>query len=525
MKRLTAVIAAITLAFGGAAVSADSYGEIPNEKTAFGEADDSSEATEQAEIKNEYIKLLVEKGTGSYSLFTTAGNPDLDTDDDANLTYDRVDYKTSRTTIFVDGNINILRMIGSTEQKIGEDGKSVENYYSYKGVDIIQKISFIKSPSTGREDCFEIKYTLTNNDEVSHEVGTRIMIDTMLGTNDDAKFRIPGVGEITNETLFEGDAIPQYWQVFDNIEEPGVVAQGTFFRSEEQRPDIVQFVAYGHVFGFGGRDSWWSYTADPDYKIGDSAVTIKWNERELDPGESRTYSTYYGVSELASVTGDIDLAMSCDREVEQSGTDENGYPVYPELPVIAYVDNKMTADLENAYIRIELPEGFSISENSANKEEISYPLEDGSIPAESSFQTWWKLNIAGDIVPGDYEIKMYVGGDGAEEKCVTRTVTVIGELPAPDSSVIDSSETDSSTPDSSIADSSTADSSSASGVSSSQTSTSQVSSSQASSSKANSSSSKAADSNPATGGIAGAGAVLATVLAAGLVVSRKNKRK
>ena len=99
--------------------------------------------------------------------------------------------------------------------------------------------SFVNNVSTDKEDVMEIKYVVKNNDSVSHHVGTRIMLDTMLGNNDDAPFRVQGTGSVTTETEFTGDDIPQYWQAFDSLTEPTVVSQGTFVRQCRQLKVVI----------------------------------------------------------------------------------------------------------------------------------------------------------------------------------------------------------------------------------------------------------------------------------------------
>src|SRR5690606_31738032 len=122
--------------------------------------------------------------------------------------------------------------------------------------------------------------------------GTRIMLDTMLGNNDGAPFKIDGIGDSTTEMEFLGDAIPQSWQAFDRLDDPSVISNGTFYLDMKQRPDKVQFVEWEGVW-----NNDWDYTIPPGKSFAyDSAVTIYFDPKALAPGETRTVTTYYGLN-------------------------------------------------------------------------------------------------------------------------------------------------------------------------------------------------------------------------------------
>ena len=67
-----------------------------------------------------------------------------------------------------------------------------------------QSLSIVENEYTGKPDTIAITYTMTNNDNIAHNVGIRIMLDTMLGNNDGAPFRVPGYGNVTKELELTG---------------------------------------------------------------------------------------------------------------------------------------------------------------------------------------------------------------------------------------------------------------------------------------------------------------------------------
>ena len=131
-----------------------------------------------------------------------------------------------------------------------------------------------------------------------HSVGLRIMIDTMLNGNDAAPFRIPGLGDVTNETLLTGAAVPSYWQAFNSLANAAIASQGTLRGADATTPD-----RFG-VFNWSSIDSQlWDYTPPLNNPTGDSAVAMWWDPVNLAPGGALTLVTYYGLGSQTVVTG------------------------------------------------------------------------------------------------------------------------------------------------------------------------------------------------------------------------------
>lgn len=498
MKKILAGVTALMLTFGtfSGAVFADEYDE--SKLMLFNNTiEDMDDFVITA---NDYLELAVAPN-GQFTMGTVLGNPDIDTDNNMMLLFGHGEKPwSSSSTIVVNGEAYAIGYNASnivSETQLTEDNTVASTVYQYRDIEVTQRLSFITNVSTGRDDVVEIKYIVKNTGEETYDTGIRVMLDTKLNDNDKAPFRIPGVGEILKETEFTGDDIPPYWQVFDSLSDPKVVAQGSFLRSLDNPPDAVQFVDFWNVNSSSDISEMWNYEVDPDYGYTDSAVTVKWLEKELAPGESRAYTTYYGLSELSQAQGDINLSMYSDNTVTENGTDEKtGLPVFLPLDITAYVENIKDIDLTDPYVRIELPEGFTLAEGQSDK----IPLGD-ILSVNDRKQASWTVNVAGDTVPGPKTVTVYAGADEIEETQVSREITVPGEIPPPDSSEPENS---------SVSDvSSTADSSS-------QT---------ASTSAASSSKAAEKDANPDTGSLSGIGIALAAVTAAGIVVSRKNKNK
>lgn len=239
-------------------------------------------------IANDYIEFNT-ASNGHYTIGTIGGNPNSSTDDNKKMLFGHPGGGTSKTTIVVGESINEFT---SSNVTYDADGSKSVSKASYDGVDVTQELSIIENSATGRDDVVKIKYIVKNDTEYAKQVGIRIMMDTMLGGNDVAPFRVNG-SDVTTETVYSGSNIPQIWQAFDSATNPGVVAQGTFYKSGDRKPDKVQFTNWGNV-----TSTLWDYVTQPGRSNGDSAVSITWNKDTFTSGETREFVTYYGLSEL-----------------------------------------------------------------------------------------------------------------------------------------------------------------------------------------------------------------------------------
>jgi len=161
------------------------------------------------------------------------------------------------------------------------------------GVHVTQILQIINNATTGHKDTVQISYSAKNMTASAKSIGIRIMLDTMLGQNDGAPFKVPSLGTVTYERELSGNAIPQFWQAFDDLTTPSVFAVGTLYKTGDIKPDKIQFVDWQGIYY---SLSSWDYTIDPSQLLtGDSAVAVYWNPKTVAAGETITVNTYYGV--------------------------------------------------------------------------------------------------------------------------------------------------------------------------------------------------------------------------------------
>ena len=357
-------------------------------------------------MSNKYIEFYL--NGKNYTLGTTGGNPEYTSDDNKKLLYGHPASSTSFTTVNIDNDKYIY---SPNYQGVTPDISegSVTSVEKIGNVKIKQKFTIVNNSNTGRDDMVEMRYVVKNEDTASHSAGLRIMMDTMLGYNDAAPFRVPGIGALSYEKELVGDKIPQYWQAFDSLSNPSVVAQGTFYQEGMTKPDLVQFMNWQRV----NISSW--YVTPTGGSTGDSAVTVFWNPTELLPGEEREYVTYYGIGELNSdISGKLVASITGASKLEAT---EEGYNPNPFL-VTAYAYNMGLEEMSDVKGRIILPSGLKLAEG--EKETHLF----GNMGIGSEKQTSWNVVAEDSLVDKTLTYSVVYSVNGVDVKTVNRTVFV-----------------------------------------------------------------------------------------------------
>lgn len=323
----------------------------------------------KVQIDNEYIRIVVNNSvtnTGRFSVGTTGGDPDRVTDRNQHLIYGGDDPWTSYTTVRV-GNQNYIYG-NPTDKRAGFSGlygeivqeptivdDSIQSSWMLGPIQVWQVLSLTRSSTTGLLDTARIEYHVENTDDVSHMVGLRLMLDTMLGANDGAPFRVEDRG-LTSDTVYYAQDMPTFWQAFDSLANPRVMSQGTLTGQDVTTPDRVYFTNWGSL-----ADNVWNFDFTPgrDFtRIGefelDSAIALFWDSLPLAPGESRSYVSYYGLGGVTIAPGDLAVGVTSPAEITST---EDGFQTFS---VVAYVQNTGEGDARDVVAEIKLPKGLEL---------------------------------------------------------------------------------------------------------------------------------------------------------------------
>lgn len=239
------------------------------------------------DIYSDYIEAAI-NDEGRFTIGNRIGRDDTTNDDNQKLLFGHPDPRTSYTTIFIDGEPHIFTANSGISFP---DTKTAIAKQMISGVEITQTLHIVSNEENGNEDTVNISYTAKNIDNVQHTVGFRIMLDTMLGDNDGAPFKVPGVGNVTTELELKGNDIPKYWQAYDHLENANVFAVGTLYQNVSERPDKLQFASWNDITDVPGHYN----VVEGRSVTNDSAVAVYWDEISLKENGIRSVSTSYGV--------------------------------------------------------------------------------------------------------------------------------------------------------------------------------------------------------------------------------------
>lgn len=340
-------------------------------------------------LENEFIKLIVNQNTqdlGRFAIETTQGDPVNEKDDYVPLIFGRPLPWTSFSSFKIN---NVIYIFGGENKKIKKRskesiyfGKIIKQYISKNAIHthaklgpfyVKQELGFFRHPNTKVFDSAYIRYEVVNESDEDCSLALRIMLDTMLGTNDAAPFRF-GKAAITSERQFTSQNFIPYWQSFDSLSNPSVIAQGTLLQSDNLEytlPNRLLLSNWGHLVAYPWNANYQENR--PFIRKGeseqDTALALYWNEYTFKPGESRKYETIYGLGGMKLTPGELTLGLSTPKNWNILQKD-------PFL-LMVYVLNAGGFDSLDTTINVKLPEGFIIQNG---KEKIFIKnLESGQV--------------------------------------------------------------------------------------------------------------------------------------------------
>ncbi|MCS6977372.1 MAG: hypothetical protein NZM31_10250 [Gemmatales bacterium] len=246
-----------------------------------------------------------------------------------------------------------------------EPGKRWRSVWLFPGsIEAIQDVAVHRSDLTGRYEVCLIRYTVTNRDDGPHSVGLRFMLDTLIGNNDGVPFTIPGESGLCDTMRYFGrpEDIPDFIQALENgdLKNPGTVANVIFRVVDAEKqiepPTRVMLCAWPNqalgVPGALGSLTRWDVPMLPIRALPDrpdSAVILYWDERPLEPGQSRVMAFAYGLGRVASTGLSAgQLALTANGVFRPGG----------EITITAYVADPQP----NQTIRLKLPPGLRLVE-------------------------------------------------------------------------------------------------------------------------------------------------------------------
>lgn len=378
-------------------------------------------------VENQYIKVFINNSpeeTGRLAVDVTGGDPGRSDDNGKPLIYGHPKPWTSFTTLRIDGRDYVFGRSTTKRSGTGLPGgeitdgpKADQNQLimtcRYGQVSVTQTLDITRSPSTGSWDTARIRYLIQNRGGTATEIGLRALLDTMLGTNDGTPFRI-GDREVNYEYSCDSATMPDFWQAFDSLNHPAVIAQGTLKGGEVTTPDRIIFTNWGKA-----ADQPWDFPIKPGtefLRLGedelDSAVVMYWNPRRIEPGGQLTVTIDYGLGGITFAPGKTYLGITAPAELNFSNDRQD------RGTIVLYLENRGEAKAKNVRIALNLPQGLKLVSGSSR-----VSLEE-LLPGLTK-QLSWEVQPDGSY-QGKANFGIGVSGEGLENNQVTRSLQIVG---------------------------------------------------------------------------------------------------
>lgn len=360
-------------------------------------------------LQNEYIAVAVNRG--QFYIFTTGGDPSVQGDEGQPLLYPNatsfVTYRDRLEDPFGPRNWHYTSVpstaISNTDcQEQGSPGGCFIAMTYHLGCQrwATQRITLMRNPYTQRRDMVRISYTFeqeptkcTNVQLNDTSVGVRLLLDTMVGSDDAASFFVPGQGNVTTELELTDSSVPAYFRVFadPNLAPDSLQALGYLHLSSNHTntpwPSKFQIASWFDLW-----DTEWQYETRPDKSHGDSAIAVYWPSYKLGIGEGESLLRFelgYGLAPRgggdmwsdAPVTVNDDPIFDADTWVHNRTN-------------AAYNGGKMTLSLPSGMVVRPLPAAAGAATTGNTEQAV------GDLAPGATTHVRWPLEITGG--PGLY---------------------------------------------------------------------------------------------------------------------------
>lgn len=346
-------------------------------------------------LSNGLVKITINNATGRFAIRTVEGQPIRKKDQNIDMMFKGDDPETSFTTFRIDGTdyifgnpykfgAELFSEITTPQIVQNTDGtKQIETVWTIKGIQIKQIIKlYMNTSDVINAGNVNVSYLVNNKTKSTVQVGSRILLDTMVGSNDGPAFQVgkvyktplqverrlvdedklpPGIGE-DEKALY---TLPAYWVMKDKYDSTDPLATSAvaygFNNFSENDMNIVDEMVVGHWSKMANTK--WDYEVNPnldfttdtnDYGSADSAVALYWNPDAIPAGAVHSYETVYGLGEI--VQPDKAFSIRYIDPVNQLATldDNSGYENEGVFDITAEVENLEAFNTEQSSINVSL---------------------------------------------------------------------------------------------------------------------------------------------------------------------------
>ena len=329
----------------------------------------SNPLNEVYELKNENIRIFIEKETGKYFI-KTINNENIFYSDST-----RSDFFTSHL------NVKVNDSVYSNEATVARrcltnaliptvvisENHCLAEYKINNKITITQKLLPVQYYDGMGFVVIEI--TVKNDDIIPHDVGILLEFDLQIKKNDGNNLKT-NTEVITNETLFTSNSIPFLWRAYDNFNSSNLIVQ-SFLKGEldvtnNSKDKLLVNITPPDIFVLGEWEKLfnviWDYQPNENAPIADGAALMRWNDNSVSPNSEIIYYACIGETKGTIRDGKIISNSFTFDKIEYNGI------IYQPDTVKLYtlVYNASDDVAENVYSSIELPYNL-VSDNLIQK--------------------------------------------------------------------------------------------------------------------------------------------------------------
>ncbi len=243
-----------------------------------------------------------------------------------------------------------------------------------------------------QRDAVLVQYVVENKGQQPHKFGMRLYQDTYVINNDGCLFAAPTIpNKILDGMILKDKQMPPYLQMLQvpDLKNPGYMAHMTFdLGSRVEKPDRIVLTRFG-----AGGGAW---DMPVFAAMGDSAIGVFWEPREIKPGTKREFAYAYGrgIATSPENEGRVRLAVG--------GSFEPG----KRFNLTAYV----TDPAPGQTLTLALPEGMALVEG---KEVQPVPEVQGE---EAYSLVQWQARV---VRPGEFAVRVRSSTGVTEGKLIS----------------------------------------------------------------------------------------------------------
>lgn len=383
--------------------------------------------------------------SGAWGIYTQKGDPETADDDNRPIINTALDvgpaYHFGYTTIRIDGANSIF---GDPDDGGWVDvpyssATEIGNYVGLTGCYINSRWRasngniFAQFRMAIIRDQVRLEVFLRNDDTEAHNVGLRHCADSTTGGvsftgGDTISYPyIPGRGKVMFENDMYGTDIPDYFELYDDFDNPKIALRNTLRLEDATPPDRV---AIGWWLNLQADD--WDYFPVTDRNVPDYGWNIWWDPVLLNPGESRTIVTYFGMAAASSswtsgTSGSIIrqdpfcVAVQAPRALQinyDADLVADRMLLSNPFRIKAYVYNLYRdTTLTNVSVNLFLPPGLELLDSQAKQDIISIA------PETEAPAIVWTVKATGTVT-GELNYSVSVSGTPQLQKTVERSIMI-----------------------------------------------------------------------------------------------------